>query len=51
MIAIPREPLDFLERAVKAGHPRNSALCLPPVLQDVVQWNRDADTFTILDTE
>ena len=47
VIAIPREPLDFLARAIEVGHPRGMAIQLPPVLQDVIDWNRDADAFEI----
>ena len=46
-IAIPREPLDFLNRAVEAGHPRSVAINLPPELQSVMQWNRDAEAYVI----
>lgn len=41
-IAIPREPMDFLCRAVAVGHPRSVALQLPDALQEVVEWNRDS---------
>ena len=47
VVAIPREPMDFMCRAVEAGHPRSVAVHLPPALQEVVQWNRDAKTFDI----
>ena len=47
VVAIPRDPMDFLCRAVEAGHPRSVAEHLPPALQEVVQWNRDAETFDI----
>eukprot|EP00435_Cladocopium_sp_Y103_P054836 s1981_g18.t1 len=46
-MAIPREPLDFLARAVEAGHPRNIALSLPSDLQHVMEWNRDAPSYEI----
>eukprot|EP00435_Cladocopium_sp_Y103_P045630 s145_g13.t1 len=42
VMALPREPLDFMVRAVEAGHPRNTAISLPPKLQKAVDWNRDA---------
>ena len=42
VIAVPREPLDFVSRAVQAGHPRSVAISLPPDLCRVVDWNRDA---------
>ena len=47
VIAIPREPLDFMQRAVETGHPRSIAIQLPPALQEVMAWNRDAETFEI----
>ena len=46
-IAIPREPMDFVQKACEAGHPRSLALSLPLDLQDVVTWNRDADALDI----
>ena len=46
VIKVPSEPfLDFLDRAVQAGHPRCNAICLPSELQKVVEWNRDANAF------
>jgi hypothetical protein len=42
VVAIPREPIDFVQRAVSVGHPRSVALQLPPDLQKVMEWNRDA---------
>ena len=47
VIAIPREPQDFLCRAVEAGHPRSVAVDLPSELKKIVEWNRDATTFEI----
>ena len=46
-VAIPRDPMDFLCRAVQVGHPRSVALQLPPALQEVVGWNRDASAYVI----
>ena len=40
VIRVPREPLDFLHRAILAGHPRSHAISLPVELQNVVDWNR-----------
>ena len=42
VVAIPREPIDFVQPAVSVGHPRSVALQLPPDLQKVMEWNRDA---------
>ena len=47
VIAILREPLDFLEKVIKVGRPRNNMLCLPPVLQAFVQWNRGTSALRI----
>ena len=47
VVAIPREPLDFLERATLAGHPRSVAINLPTDLCKAVDWNRDAPAFDI----
>ena len=47
VIAIPREPMDFMCRAVEAGHQRSVAIHLPPVMQEVVPGNRDAKTFDV----
>ena len=47
VIGVPREPIDFLERAVKAGHPRSVAINLPPDLCNVMDWNRTADAYDI----
>ena len=47
VIAVPREPLDFLARAVKAGHPRSVAISLPSDLCEVMDWNREAQAFDI----
>lgn len=47
VIAIPRQPLDFVQRAVEVGHPPSIAIQLPPSLQEVMAWNRDAGAFEI----
>ena len=47
VISIPREPLDFLARAIEVGHPRSVAIQLPPALRDVMDWNRDAEALEI----
>ena len=36
---LPREPLDFCERAVKCGHPRGMAVHLPQLVRDVIEQN------------
>ena len=48
-VTIPREPLDFMRRAVEVGlgHARSLAISLPPALQEAVAWNRDPGSFEI----
>ncbi len=38
-IGIPRDPMDFVEKAVKAGHPRSMSVHLPTVVQDMLREN------------
>jgi len=38
-IGIPREPVDFLNHAVRAGHPRPIAIHLPDAVKDVLAEN------------
>ena len=38
---MPREPVDFAERAVKCGHPRGMAIHLPELVKDVIKQNID----------
>ena len=40
---IPREPLDFCQRAVQCGHPRGMAVHLPEAVKDVIQQNMSGD--------
>ena len=47
VVAVPREPLDFVARAVQAGHPRSVAINLPNDLCKTVDWNREAPAFDI----
>ena len=47
VVAVPREPLDFVARAVQAGHPRSVAINLPNDLCKAVDWNREAPAFDI----
>lgn len=44
---VPREPLDFLERAVQVGHPRSHSISLPRELEKVVDYNRDGHAFDL----
>ena len=36
---IPREPMDFCERAVQTGHPRGMAVQLPQLVREVIEQN------------
>ena len=36
---VPREPLDFCDRAAKCGHPRGMAVHLPQLAKDVIEQN------------
>ena len=47
VVAVPREPIDFLQRAVEVGHPRSVAISLPEDLKKVVDWNREAPVYDI----
>ena len=44
-VAIPREPFDFLHRAVAAGHPGGMAISAPSDLQSLIAWNRGSGSF------
>lgn len=46
-LRVPREPMDFLARAVEAGHPRSHAIALPKEFERVVDWNRDASSYEL----
>ena len=47
VVAIPREPMDFLKRAVEVGHPRSVAISLPEDLKSVVDWNREEPVYNV----
>ena len=36
---IPRDPMDFCERAVQCGHPRGMAVQLPQLVKEVIEQN------------
>ena len=46
-IGIPREPVDFLEKAVHAGHPRSIAIHLPQAVKDVLDENFSGDEYKL----
>lgn len=46
-LRVPREPMDFLKKAVEAGHPRGCSIALPIELEKVVTWNRDASCYDL----
>lgn len=46
-LGIPREPVDFLEKAVHAGHPRSIAIHLPDAVKDVLDQNFSGDEYKL----
>ena len=46
-MGIPREPVDFLEKAVRAGHPRSIAIHLPQAVKDVLDENFSGDEYKL----
>ena len=46
-LGIPREPADFLEKAVQAGHPRSIAIHLPDAVKDVLDKNFSGDEYKL----
>ena len=47
-IGIPREPWDFLQRAVAAGHPRTLALHLNSEVTDMLRENFEGEPFLLV---
>ena len=47
-IGIPREALDFLHRAVEAGHPRSISIHLSDVVKDVLVENFAGDEYVLV---
>ena len=47
-IGIPREPMDFVEKAVKAGHPRSMSVHLPLVVQDMLRENFEQSPLVLM---
>ena len=46
-VGIPREPLDFVEQAVRAGHPRSFAVHLPAEVVRVLEENVSDEDFAL----
>ena len=46
-IGIPAEPLDFLKRAVEAGHPRGVEVHVDEIIHNVVVENFHDDPFKL----
>ena len=40
---MPRDPMDFCDRAVKCGHPRGMAVHLPDSVREVIEQNLSTD--------
>ena len=47
-IGMPREPMDFVEKAVKAGHPRSMSVHLPLVVQDMLRENFEQSPLVLM---
>ena len=47
-IGIPREPWDFLSRAVEAGHPRSLAIHLGEEIMDVLRENFELEQYHVM---
>ena len=47
-IGIPRDPMDFVEKAVKAGHPRSMSVHLPLVVQDMLRENFEQSPLVLM---
>ena len=47
-IGIPRDPMDFVEKAVKAGHPRSMSVNLPTVVQAMLRENFEQSPLVLM---
>ena len=47
-IGIPREPMDFVARAVEAGHPRSMSIHLSDYVQEMLRENFEQSPLTLL---
>ena len=47
-IGIPREPMDFVSRAVEAGHPRSMSIHLSDYVQEMLRENFEQSPLTLL---
>ena len=48
-LGIPREPWDFLQRAIEAGHPRSMSIHLTREIIEALEYNFRLDQFEIVD--
>ena len=46
-VGVPREAMDFLARAVKAGHPRTVAVHLSETIKQVLRMNFGGDDYSL----
>lgn len=46
-VGIPREPDDFVSRAIRCGHPRSMAIHLPEQVTEVLEQNMSGDILTL----
>ena len=47
-VGIPREPMDFVARAVEAGHPRSMSIHLSDFVQEMLRENFECSPLTLL---
>ena len=47
-IGIPREPMDFVAKAVEAGHPRSMSIQLSPFVQEMLRENFEQSPLVLL---
>ena len=47
-IGIPRDPMDFVEKAVKTGHPRSMSVHFPTVVQDMLRENFEQSPLVLM---
>ena len=46
-VGIPREPEDFVDRAIQCGHPRSMAIHLPEQVTSVLEQNMSKEVFSL----
>ena len=46
-VGLPREPIDFVKRALQCGHPRSMSVHLPEMVQQVLEENLSEELFSL----